>query len=352
MRIPVLDKDMKPLMPTTPARARLLLSRGKARAYRNKLGIFCIILKQDVDPDNQQIVVGIDPGSKFEGWSVVGTKETVLNGMSEAPTHIKDAVKRRRIMRRARRSRNCRRRPARFNNRQRNKKTLPPSTFARWNAKVRTLKQLIKVIPISDVVVEDVNALSKKGQRRWNINFSPMGAGKEWFYNQIQNLNVNLHTIQGFETMKLREIFGLKKTSNKASKSFNSHAIDAWVMAADVSGAEQPTERGLFYWIPIRLHRRQLHRLQATTGGERNPYGGTRSYGLKRGTIVDHVKYGMAYIGGMQRKMERVSLHSIETGKRITQDAKIPDLRVFTTISWRAQFLPAASNGVSLRNAV
>ena len=349
MRIPVLDKNLKPLMPTTPTRARLLLSRGKARAYRNKLGIFCIILKEEIEPDNQQIVVGVDPGSKFEGWSVVGTKETVLNGMSETPTHVKKTVEQRRTMRRARRGRNCRRRPARFNNRQRNKKILPPSTFARWNAKVRILKQLIKVIPISDAVVEDVNALSKKGMRRWNINFSPMGAGKEWFYNQIQNLNVNLHTIQGFETMRLREMFGLKKTKDKGSKTFNSHAVDAWVMAADISGAEQPTEKGIFYWIPIRLHRRQLHKLQASKGGERKPYGSTRSHGLKRGTLVEHIKYGLAYIGGMQQKIERVSLHSIKTGKRLTQNAKLPDIRILTTISWRAQFLPTLSDGVSLR---
>ena len=349
MRIPVLDKNLKPLMPTTPARARLLLSRGKARAYRNKLGIFCIILKDEIEPDNQQIAVGIDPGSHFEGYSVVGTQDTVLNGMSEAPRHIKDAVKQRRTMRRARRGRNCRRRPARFNNRHRNKKTLPPSTYARWNAKLRILKQLQKILPISDVVVEDVMAATKKGQKKWNLNFSPMAAGKEWFYDQIQKMNVNLHTTQGFETMRLREIFGLKKTKNKAKQSFNSHAVDAWVMAADITGAKQPSERGLFYWIPIRLHRRQLHKLQASKGGKRKPYGSTRSHGLKRGTLVEHIKYGLAYIGGMQQKVERVSLHSIKTGKRLTQNAKLPDIRILTTISWRAQFLPTLSDVDSLR---
>jgi len=340
MRIPVLDKNLKPLMPTTPARARLLLSRGKARAHRNKLGIFCIILKREVEPDNQQIALGIDPGSHYEGYSVVGTKDTVLNGMAEAPRHVKDAVEQRRTMRRARRHRNLRRRPARFNNRHRNKKTLPPSTFARWNAKLRILKQLLKIIPITDVVVEDVAAVSKKGQKKWNIHFSPIEVGKEWFYDQIQKLNLNLNVIEGFDTMRLREFFGLKKTKQKSKRNFRSHAIDAWVMAADVTGAEQPTEKGLFYWIPIRLHRRQLHYLQPSTGVERKPYGSTRSYGLKRGTLVEHVKYGLAYIGGMRQKIERVTLHSIETGKRLTQNAKLQDLRILTTISWRAQFLP------------
>ena len=349
MRIPVLDKNLKPLMPTTPARARLLLSRGKAKAYRNKLGIFCIILKEEIEPDNQQIALGIDPGSHYEGYSVVGTQDTILNGMAETPRHVKDAVEQRRAMRRTRRGRNLRRRPARFNNRQRNKKTLPPSTYARWNAKLRILKQLLKIVPISDVVVEDVAAMSKKGQRKWNIQFSPIEVGKEWFYDQIQKLNMNLHVGEGFDTMRLREIFGLTKTKQKSKRNFRSHAVDAWVMAADVTGAEQPTEKGLFYWTPIRLHRRQLHRLQASAGGERKPYGGTRSHGLKRGTLVEHIKYGLVYIGGMQRKIERVSLHSIETGKRLTTYAKLPDLRILTTISWRAQFLPTLTDGVSLR---
>ena len=351
MRIPVLDKNLKPLMPTTPARARLLLSHGKAKAYRNKLGIFCIILKEEIEPDNQQIAVGVDPGSHFEGFSVVGTQDTILNGMSEAPRHIKDAVKQRRIMRRSRRHRKLRRRPARFNNRQRNKKTLPPSTFARWNAKVRILKQLAKIIPITDVVVEDVKATTHKGQRRWNINFSPIEHGKEWFYDQIQKMNVNLHTIEGFETMRLREIFRLKKTSSKAKQTFDSHAVDAWVMAADITGAEQPTEKGLFYWIPIRLHRRRLHYLQPSKGSKRKPYGSTRSYGLKRGTLIEHIKYGIAYIGGMQQKIERVSLHNIKTGKRLTQNAKLHDLQILTTISWRAQFL-TINNGTSLRKVI
>ena len=149
--------------------------------------------------------------------------------------------------------------------------------------------------------------------------------------------------------MRLREIFGLKKTKDKARQTFDSHAVDAWAMAADVTGAEQPTERGLLYWTPIQLHRRQLHRLQPTNGGIRKPYGGTRSCGLKRGTLVEHPKHGLTYVGGMQQKMERVSLHDIDTGKRLTQNANLSDLQILTTISWRAQFLSALADGVSLR---
>ena len=81
----------------------MLLKEGKARPKRNKLGLFYIQLMYTQEPDNQSLVVGVDPGSKFEGYSVVGTKDTVLNLMVEAPTHVKDAVETRRTMRRTRR---------------------------------------------------------------------------------------------------------------------------------------------------------------------------------------------------------------------------------------------------------
>ena len=332
-QIPVLDSRLKPLMPTSPARARLLLKRGKANPYWNKLGIFCIILTRKVEPDNQRIAVGIDPGSSFEGWSVVGAHKTILNGMSEAPNHVKDVIKVRRNMRHARRRRNLRRRECRGNNRLRNKTALPPSTYARWNAKLRLLKQLIKVLPVTDVVVEDVHAATKKGCKRWNTCFSPIELGKRWLYSQIKFLGVTLHLKHGWETKELRDKFGLTKSSQKSKKSFSAHAVDAWCMAASITGALKPTWLGIMYWIPIRLHRRQLHAFQSSKGNIRRPYGGTRSIGLTRGTLVKHIKYGLTYIGGTANG--RVSLHSLRTGKRVTQDAKIPDCRILTKLSWR-----------------
>jgi len=344
MRVPVLDSKRRPLMPCTPERARHLLDQGKASAYWNKLGVFCIILKKEVEPKNQTIVVGIDPGSKFEGWSVVGLKYTILNGMSEAVTHVKDSIEARRNMRRARRHRNLWRREARFNNRQRNKNTLPPSTYARWNAKLRILDQLKKIIPISDVAVEDVCAITKKGCKRWNTNFSPIEHGKQWFYRKIEGLGLKLHLKQGWETKSLREKFGLKKTSQKDQKNFSSHAVDAWVMAASISGAVASSCLGLFYWVPIRLHRRQLHRFQPGKDGIRTVYGGTRSLGITRGTLVRHIKYGLTYIGGTLKG--RVSLHDI-TGKRLTQSAKVSDLKILTVVRYRTRLFPSLKTRVS-----
>lgn len=332
-RIPVLDSRMIPLMPTHSAHARKLLDSGKASAYWNKLGIFCIILHKEVEPNNQKLVVGIDPGSKWTGWSVVGKHKTVLNGMQEEPTHVKKVIEIRCSMRKARRHRNCWRRSMRFSNRNRNKTQLPPSTKARWNSKIRILRHLKKILPIIDVCVEDVAAKTRKGAKKFNVNFSPIEVGKIWFYEQINNMWFKLHLFKGYDTKSLRDVYKLKKMSNKSKKTFNTHAVDAWVMAASVCGANFPTTKYLYYWIPIVFHRRQLHVFQFAKGGIRKRYGGTRSIGLSRGTLVRHPYWKMMYVGGSSKG--RISLHGIKTGKRFSQEAKREDLIVLTKITWR-----------------
>ncbi|TMD67775.1 MAG: hypothetical protein E6I91_06020 [Chloroflexi bacterium] len=275
MRIPVVDTRGVALMPCTPAKARDLLKHGQARPKRNKLGLFYVQLCYEQEPENQPLVVGIDPGSKFEGFSVVGRIDTVTNLMVEAPDHVKGAVETRRTMRRARRFRKWRR-PKRFDNRLTRRKRLPPSTRSRWEARARIVSHLLTILPLSDAVVEDVQA------------------------------------------------------------HFDSHAVDGWVLAASVSGAPKPTCTRLWYLVPAILHRRQLHRLQASKGGERKPYGGTRSLGLKRGTLVRHPTYGRCTVGGFDRKRHAISLHAYRTNKRLTQGAKVKDCQVLSWVAFRS----------------
>src|SRR6266571_6327019 len=258
VRIPVVDMRGVTLMPCTPAKARHLLKQGKAKPKRNKLGLFYVQLCYEQEPNNQSLVVGIDPGSKFEGLSVIGTKETVLNVMVEAPEHVKGAVQTRRTMRRARRSRQWRR-PKRFHNRLNRKKRLPPSTRSRWEAKARIVGQVNKVLPLTDAVVEDVQAVMRAGKGgKWNTAFSPVQVGKEHLYSLLQEMGLVVHLKEGWQTRELREQYGLKKTKSKAKQVFASHCVDAWVLAASVSGASRPTCTRLWYLVPVILHRRQL----------------------------------------------------------------------------------------------
>jgi hypothetical protein len=347
MRIPVVDTRGVALMPCTPAKARTLFKQGKARPKRNKLGLFYVQLCYEQEPENQVLVVGIDPGSKFEGFSVVGSRETVTNLMLEAPGHVKEAVATRRTMRRARRFRQWRR-PKRYDNRLKRQKRLPPSTRSRWEAKARVVRHLLTVLPLTDAVVEDVQAVTRVGKAgKWNRSFSPVQVGKEHLYRLLREMGLTLHRREGWQTKELREQFGLKKTGSKSRQSFDSHAVDGWVLAASVSGACHPTCTRLWYVVPAVLHCRQLHRLQASRGGGRKPYGGTRSLGPKRGTVVRHAKYGLCTVGGWDRKRHAISLHAYRTNKRRTQGAQVQDCRVLTWVAFRFWLVTAKKKSSS-----
>ena len=67
--------------------------------------------------------------------------------------------------------------------------------------------------------------------------------------------------------------------------------------------------------------------------------GGTRSLGLKRGTVVRHKKYGLCTIGGFDRKRQSISLHDYRTNKRLTQGAKVEACRTLTWVAWRSWLL-------------
>jgi hypothetical protein len=322
-------------MPCKARKARKLLRDNKAHKQWSKLGIFYLQLHfNPKQPQNQPLALGVDTGSKFEGYSIVGTQDTVVNIMSEATTWVSKAVEQRRIMRRTRRGRKTRRRECRFNNKLANKKWLPPSTKARWDTKLRIINQLEKILPINTVVVEDIQAVTHKNGRRWNKSFSPLEVGKQYFYSQI-NRKLILKT--GMETKVLRDSYGLKKLKNKSKPVFETHCVDAWVLAASESGAKQPTTRRLYYSVPLRWHRRQLHRLQPEKGGKRNWYGGTVSLGLKRGSLVKHPKYGFCFVGGSSEG--KISLDNIKDGKRLAQNVKKEDCKVLTRIAFRTQFL-------------
>ena len=346
-RIPVVSNNGRPLMPCTSSKARKLLAHGKATKKRNKLGIFYLQLHFDpTHPVTQPLAIGVDPGTKFEGFSVVGTVDTVVNIMSEAVTWMKKKVAQRRNARKARRKRKTRRRKCK-ENRLQNDLRLPPSTRARWDAKLRIITQLCTIIPIKYAVVEDIKAVTKKHQKRWNTNFSPLEVGKLYFYTELQKLDLTVILAQGNDTKQLRELFGLKKKKSKSKPIFETHCIDAWVLAAAITGAPYPTTKNLYYVTPLQFHRRQLHRFNYSQGGIRKRYGGTMSLGLKRGTLVKHSNYGLCYIGGYTKN--RLSLHSAETGKRLTQNGQKEECTVLTRISFRTQFLSPVNRGVSLR---
>lgn len=66
--------------------------------------------------------------------------------------------------------------------------------------------------------------------------------------------------------------------------------------------------------------------------GIRKTYGGTRSIGLTRGTLVKHKKHGISYVGGSMN--DRISLHNTNTTQRLCQNAKAEDCKILTNQSY------------------
>ncbi len=159
MRVFVLDKNLNPLDPCHPARARKLLHKGRAKIF--KRFPFTIVL-QDRSVEESVIHphrIKIDPGSKTTGVAVL-QEETgrVTNALevSHRGQQIKDLLESRRALRRGRRNRKTRYRKPRFLNRTRRVGWLPPSLESRianietW---VRRLQKLCPVTAISQELV-------------------------------------------------------------------------------------------------------------------------------------------------------------------------------------------------------
>ena len=135
-RVFVLSALGKPLMPCHPARARVLLKDGKAKVV--KAYPLTIKLTHRTTGELQPVQLKIDPGSRHSGLALVLNGEQHLKVIFGAVLHhkghlIKQSLDSRRSLRRGRRQRNTRYRPARWANRKRANGWLPPSAMSRVN---------------------------------------------------------------------------------------------------------------------------------------------------------------------------------------------------------------------------
>ncbi len=157
----VISSTKKPLMPCRPARARKLLTAGRAAVYR--MQPFTLILNDRAEGDVQPIEVKVDPGSKTTGIALVGHFEQqgagVLWGanLNHRGQAIKNNLESRRSLRRGRRGRRGRKtryRQARFLNRTRKAGWLPPSIESRVVNTQSVINKLATRCPITSASVE------------------------------------------------------------------------------------------------------------------------------------------------------------------------------------------------------
>jgi hypothetical protein len=193
---------------------------------------------------------------------------------------------------------------------------------------------LRQILPITNIVIEDIKAETKKHARKWNRNFSPLEVGKQWFEDRVKSFGLAFDKFQGFDTYNQRQYRGFKKTGKKLAEIWEAHCVDSHCLAELLFGELKPI-RQIHTLNFLRFNRRELHQGYAK-GGTRRLYGSTRSLGLSRGTLVRHAKHSLCYIGGTAK--DRISVHDLE-GERLAQNVKVTDCKILTRTSWRTRFL-------------
>lgn len=329
--VPVVDANNHPLFPCKPTIAKKLIECKRATPFYKK-GFFSIRLNKVIsNPNNKRIALAIDPGSKRTGITVATEQEVILNIQCDTPSWIKDKVQQRKFYRHSRRYRN---RPYRKCRRHRKNNAIPPSNKAYWSVFLRILNQLSKIIPISDCIFEDVKAKSKKNAKRWNRNFSPAMICKYLFKTELEKLGFNVHIYFGFETKKHRELRHFKKCSSKTSEKWETHCVDSHSLI-ELLFNNIKINKNIYILKLLRFNRRELHR--GKHNGVRKSYGSTRSLGINRGTLINHPKRGLVYVGGSS--MDRLSIHDIKTHKRLAKNIKKETCKILTKQSWTTNLI-------------
>lgn len=277
-RIAVRYKGL-PLMPMTCARARILCKEGKAKIkFDRKLNLHYVqLLVEPSGYDTQEISLGIDPGSTFDGVTILSKKCHHLNvELIHRPKKGKNSIKsfkaRQAMNRRVRRSR-LRHRPIRFDNRTSSK--LVPTVQADIDFRKWLVIKLSAYYPINKVVIEDVrfnhyrdligkNRLSGHARGK---SFSHVEVGKLTFYNWLADTGYYVDFVEGFDTkeLRLKYLFGVDtKAQDKAEKSFEAHCLDSFVIAGKDYNLQDVTinKRVIFLEKTVK-QRRSLTRTRA-----------------------------------------------------------------------------------------
>lgn len=150
----VQDIDGKPMMPTTRhGKVRRLLKANKAIVVN--LCPFTIRLTYATSGYKQEIVLGVDAGTKHVGLSATTKSKELYSSEVILRSDIVELLSTRRESRRTRRNR-LRYREPRFDNRIKSKRTgwVAPSVRHRIDAHIRIINNVCSILPISRIIIE------------------------------------------------------------------------------------------------------------------------------------------------------------------------------------------------------
>jgi len=183
MEVYVLNKEGNPLMPCKPAIARLLLKEGKAKCVRKDP--FTIKMLVDTTEYVQEVVAGMDTGSKTIGCAAITNGKVVYQSEIQIRQDVSKKMEQRKMYRRNRRGRKTRYRKARWQNRcyMRKEGRLAPSIKSKVDSHLREKKFVESILPISRWKVEtasfDIHKISNPEVGRWDYQ----KGNQKGFYN-------------------------------------------------------------------------------------------------------------------------------------------------------------------------
>ena len=151
MFVYVLNKNGEALMPCKPQKARKLLKNGKAKVVDRTP--FTIQLLYGSSGYKQSVNLGVDAGSKYIGLSATTEKQELFKAEAELRQDISKLLESRRSLRRNRRSRKLRYRPARFDNRDK-KGWIAPSIQHKIDCHITIIKKVCSILPVRNIIVE------------------------------------------------------------------------------------------------------------------------------------------------------------------------------------------------------
>lgn len=150
----VINKNGNPLMPCKESKARHLLRDGKAKVI--KRSPFTIKLLWDCEENVQEVVAGMDTGSKTIGCAVVANGKVIYQSEVQVRQDVFTKMEQRKMYRRNRRGRNTRYRKARWQNRasMKKKERIAPSIKSKINSHLREKRFVESILPVSKWIVE------------------------------------------------------------------------------------------------------------------------------------------------------------------------------------------------------
>ena len=154
MKVAVVDKNGIPLMPTTEAKARILLKKGRAVIFKHR-PIFTIRITDREGGNTQPVEYKCDTGYEHIGVSICSEKHEYVNAQYDLLPDEKSRHDDCRKYQRSRRNRLRYRKP-RFNNRKGmiSKDGFAPSIRNKRDVHIRLLQDFAQVIPVTSAVFE------------------------------------------------------------------------------------------------------------------------------------------------------------------------------------------------------